>query len=317
MIIFLYGQDTYRSRQKLQEIIERYKKIHKTGLNLSSFEGEKLVFQDFQKEFQTVSMFKEKKLTIIRNVFFNNKATDFKEKFLKNSRVFKDSKNIVLFYEGAGISKNDCLFKFLGKEAKTQEFSPLQGEKLKNWARKEIKNYGKDIEPRALDRLIDYIGNDLWRFSNEIRKLVSFQKKDRIILEDLEFLVKPNIETDIFKTIDALALKNKKQALELIHKHLEKGDYPLYLLTMINFQFRNLLLIKCQSTNDMRMPRINNLNKRLGMHPYVVRKTLRQAQKFTLSELKKIYQKIFQADLDIKTGKLDAGTALDLLIAEI
>lgn len=27
MVIFLYGQDTYRSRQKLNEIIERYKKV--------------------------------------------------------------------------------------------------------------------------------------------------------------------------------------------------------------------------------------------------------------------------------------------------
>jgi DNA polymerase-3 subunit delta len=53
------------------------------------------------------------------------------------------------------------------------------------------------------------------------------------------------------------------------------------------------------------------------MHPFVVEKTLFQARKFQLEELKKIYQKIFQVDLDIKTGKVDPETALDLLIAEI
>ena len=36
-----------------------------------------------------------------------------------------------------------------------------------------------------------------------------------------------------------------------------------------------------------------------------------------MPELKKIYQKIFQIDLDIKTGKIEAETALDLLLAEI
>jgi len=38
---------------------------------------------------------------------------------------------------------------------------------------------------------------------------------------------------------------------------------------------------------------------------------------FTLEELKKIYYKIFQADLNIKTGKIEPEVGLDLLITEI
>ena len=331
MILFLYGQDTYRSRRKLQEIVEHYKKIHKSGLNLRFLEGEALVFQNFYKEFQTVSMFREKKLVVVENVFSKaptlkfsggGKASnlEFKERFSKEIKKFKDSKNVVLFYEEREVPGGDTFLNLLKKEAKFQEFRLLEGAKLKYWVKKEIENYGVKIEAAALNNLIQYIGNDLWRFSNEIKKLASYKLKCRdigISSKEVEILVKPNIEADIFKTIDALALQNKKRALYLIHKHLKKGDYPLYLLTMINFQFRNLLIIKSEFTNDIRTPRINNLNKKLRMHPYVAKKALGQAQKFTVNELKKIYRKIFQADLDIKTGKLDAGTALDLLIAEI
>jgi DNA polymerase III delta subunit len=53
------------------------------------------------------------------------------------------------------------------------------------------------------------------------------------------------------------------------------------------------------------------------LHPFVVKKSYQQANKFTLQELKKIYQKIFKADLDIKTGKITPETALDLLLTEI
>jgi len=35
-------------------------------------------------------------------------------------------------------------------------------------------------------------------------------------------------ENDIFKTIDALASKDKKLALFLLHKHLDNGDNALY-----------------------------------------------------------------------------------------
>jgi hypothetical protein len=36
-----------------------------------------------------------------------------------------------------------------------------------------------------------------------------------------------------------------------------------------------------------------------------------------MPELKKIYQKIFQVDSDIKIGKIESETALDLLVSSI
>jgi DNA polymerase-3 subunit delta len=166
----------------------------------------------------------------------------------------------------------------------------------------------------ALNKLAEFVGNDLWQMENEIKKLISFKGGKIIKKEDVEILVKSRIETDIFETIDSLALKNKRKALELIHKHLEKGDSPLYLLSMINFQFRNLLIIK--DLIEKGRP-YYTFQKITQLHPFVIKKSYSQSQRFSLQELKKIYQKIFQVDLNIKTGKLDPQTALDLFIAEI
>jgi len=311
MIIFLYGQDTYRSRRKLNEIIEHHKKIHKSGLNLKYLNLNEKSFEDFKDEFQSISMFAEKKLIIFEEALTNQ---NFKENFLKNSKKFVDSRDIVLFYETKETPRSDPLFKFLKKYTKSQEFELLEGENLKNWAKKEIENYKVKIHPIALEKLIDYVGNDLWQMANEIRKLVSYRENKKIEVKDIELLVKPKIEPEIFKTIDAIASKNKKQALELIHKHLEKGDNPLYLLSMINFQFRNLLTIR-DLIEKNKSP--YTLLGEAKLHPYVIKKSYSQAQKFKIDELKKIYQKIFQVDLAIKTGKVEPETALDIFIAEI
>ena len=67
---------------------------------------------------------------------------------------------------------------------------------------------------------------------------------------------------------------------------------------------RNLLIIKESPKNS-------------GLHPFVVQKSYYLCNQFSIEQLKKIYQKIFQADLDIKTGKVEAETALDLLFAEV
>ncbi|MBU2634858.1 DNA polymerase III subunit delta [Patescibacteria group bacterium] len=307
MIIFLYGEDTYRMKEKLKEIIERHKKIHKSGLNLKYFDD----FTNLKDGIRQTSMFKEKKLAVVTNVFAN---PDFKEEFFQNKKEFLDSEDIILIYEEKDFNKNNSLFKFLKKNTKSQEFKFLTGQGLKAWIKKEFDKYETKIDSLVLERLIKYIGNDLWQMSNEIKKLASFRNKETLKAEDIELLVKSKIETDIFKTIDAIADKNKKQALNLLHKHLEKGDSPLYLLSMINYQFRNLLIVK--DLIEKHKP-YNIILKRSGLHPFVVKKSYYQSQKFTFQELKKIFQKIFKVDLDIKTGRIQPEIALDLLIAEI
>ena len=300
MIIFLYGQDTYRSFQKLKEITGHYKKAHKGGLSLSYFDGGNLNFQDFKNEIETLSIFREKKLAVLRDVLGDK---NFQEEFLKEGKRFAGSENIILIYEKKEIGAKSIFFKFLEKNSKFQEFLPLGGQQLKNWAVREFKKHDAQIDSGALDLLVGFVGNNLWQMSNEIKKLVNYKNKELIRAKDVELLIRPKVEADIFKTIDFIALRNKKKALELLHKHLERGDAPLYLLTMINFQLRNLLTVKSGA--------------RLRAHPYVVKKTNQQVSNFSLAELKKIYQKIFQADLSIKTGKISPEVALDLLIAEV
>ena len=57
--------------------------------------------------------------------------------------------------------------------------------------------------------------------------------------------------------------------------------------------------------------------KKSGLHPFVVKKTYYAVQQFTFKELQEIYQKIFKIDLEIKTGKIEPATALDLLVSEL
>ena len=310
MILFLYGKDNFRSLRKLKEIVTRYKKIHKSGLNLKYFDLKKDSFEDFKIKFQTRSMFKEKKLFVLKNAFSNPK---FKEKFQKQKEEFQNSKNIILFYESGEVSKNDPFFLFLKENSISQEFDLLEGKKLENWIKREFARYNAKIQPTALKIFIEYVGNDIWCLSNEIEKLVNYkgnQKNIEISKEDVKTQVIPKIQPDIFKTIDFIAKKQKERAIFLIHNHLKEGDSPLYILAMINFQFRNLLMIK------ERLEKGKSLNA-LNLHPFIIKKCLLLSQKFTLKELKRIYQKIFETDLNIKTGKIDPELALDLFISQI
>jgi len=300
MVYFIYGQDSYRSKRKLEEIILGYKKVHKSGLNLIYVDAKQTGFDDFYNNFKINSMFAEKKLIVLKNVF---DSKEFQENFLESIESMENLKDIVVVYENCPADKRVKIFKALEKYCKCQEFECLNPVNLKKWAAAEFVKAGARIDDDALDLLINFVGIDLWQMENEINKLSNYKAGNVIKKEEVQLLVKPNISNDIFKTIEALASKNKKVALDLLHKQLDGGDFPLYLLTMITYQFKNLLILKESPKNS-------------GLHPFVIQKSLYLCNQFTIEELKKIYRKIFQIDLDIKTGKIEAETALDLFVYE-
>lgn len=311
MIVFLYGEDSYRTKQKLDEIIEGYKKSRKSGLNLIYFDAEQKDFFDFSDIFRISPMFSEKKLIILKNVFTSE---NFREKLSEEVKNLEKSENVIVIYEQGTVDRRIKLFKILTKECKNQEFKPLDNGKLKEWARKDIQKRGATINADALELLIRRTGNDLWQLSGEIQKLANFKENATIKKDDIELLVKPNLESDIFKTIDSLAQKDKKQALSLLYKHMDDGEHPLYLLSMIGYQFRNLLAVKELAEKGLMYA---SIIQKSGLHPFVVKKTYFLCRQFSFQELKSIYRRIYQIDFDIKSGKIEAETAIDLLVSQI
>jgi len=50
---------------------------------------------------------------------------------------------------------------------------------------------------------------------------------------------------------------------------------------------------------------------------FALRRTLEQADRYSLERLKQVYHKLLEADLSIKTGRYDAELTLNILIAEL
>jgi DNA polymerase-3 subunit delta len=310
MIYFLYGEDSYRAKEKLNDIVEGYKKVHQSGLNLLYFDAKGISFTEFYQQFNINSMFAEKKLAVLENVF---QSKDFQEPFLEAVKKLNESKDILVISEESPDQRTK-LFKTLLKESKAQEFAQLTPLQMQKWIAAEFAKYSSHVEGAAVAALAEAVNGDLWRASGEIKKLAFMKKGSAVTRTDVVENVAADIKSDIFKTIDALAKQDKKEASALLHRHLEQGENAIYLLTMIAYQFRNFLIVKELSEKRVPYPQIA---KQSGLHPFVAQKSLAMAQSFSFVKLKKIYERIFQIDEQVKTGKIDAELAIDLLLAEI
>lgn len=301
------------AHQKLKEIIDSYKKTQKSGLDLSIFDADDFDFSDFKAAIETVSMFAEKKLIVLKNFFLEDVADAENILDLAQKAGAEESKDtVIMFFEAGEPSKNKKFENLLKKPNLFQEFKKLEGMRLANWTQKEFEKLGARIEPRALANLIQAAGSDLYRLKNEIDKLANYKKL--ITERDVVEMVVSDFHSDIFAVIDAIAKKDKKSALKILNEHIESGESEIYLLTMIVYQFRNLLRVKSLAEGKTSP---DSIAKKTGIHPFVVKKSLSAARLFSLDELKNIYRKLFDIDLKIKTGETEPQTALNLFIIEL
>ncbi len=307
MIIILHGKDTYRSKEKLEEIIQGYKKNHGSGLNLKLL-SEKSSLEDVCSEERQVSMFQEKRLLVIKNAF---SSSSLKKDIIKSPEKITLSENIIIFYEENEIKENDDLFLLLTKEKETkhQKFMPFSKGNLSSWIEREFNKRGTRTEKDVIYYLMRFGGEDLYRIKNEIEKLSLYSSA--VEMNDAKLLVKPEIEPNIFKMIDALAFGEKEEAVIFLYDHLEKGDNPLYLFSMIGYQFRNLLIVKSLIEKGISY---KEAKKRAKLRDFVFAKSYKQAERFSYDELKKKYDWLFEIDLKVKTGQIDPVPALYLFI---
>ncbi len=312
MIILLYGEDIFRSQQKEKEIIAKYQAKNKTGLNLTYFKEGQLDFEEFQKTAESASMFAEKKLIILENALEDD---NFKENFFAYARrnKLKDSQDVIIVMHER---KKIGVASYKTKVNMLEEFKFLNNLELARWIKEKVKKEKAKITPEAVNKLIVFVGNNLWQMNNELDKLINYaaDRDFQIEAADIDLLVQTRTDLNIFKTLDALAQRDKKNAFNFLHKHLAEGAKTLYLFSMFIYQLRTLIIIK--DLIEKGVP-FYSLAKESGLHPFVIKKSWSVLQGFSLNQLKRIYQRLLEIEIDIKKGRLDETTALDLLIAEI
>jgi len=328
MIIFLYGEDTFRSRQKLKELKDKFiREVDPTGNGIVSLAGESLMIEGLSEAIGARSLFARKRMIVVENIF-SNKSEKILEKvfdYFKKTAKSKDKAddNIIIFWDetsGAKLEKNK-LFKFLSEQKYAQNFKKLSNTETAVWIKKEFTAREAKVKPQAVLNLASMFGSDLWQLNNEIEKLINFKKAQLlpeseavISEEDVEALSRGKIDENIFALSDAIGNKNKAQAIKLLEQEMEAGVAEQYLLTMIIRQFNILLQVKEAIDAGMSQRKITS---QLHFHPFVVQKCSGQVGGFSSDLLKKIFSDLLEVDRKIKSGQGDFKAALSLMIAKI
>ena len=210
------------------------------------------------------------------------------------------------------LDANNPLLKAAGEHGKVIQSTLPRGGALESWISKRAKSLGVTIDGDAATLLANFIGNQLRLLANELDKLATYVGDGgTITVDDVRTLSAQVQEARIFDLTDALAQRNQKQALTILHDLLADGEPPIKLISTISSQVRSLLLVKELSQQGMRSPQIAST---LGIAPFVADKAARQVGKFTAAQLEVAYRQLLATDASLKRSRMTPEMALDLLV---
>lgn len=315
MIKLFYGEDSYSLNHALKELEQKFANENFGDMNINKFDGAGLNFDQLIRSATAIPFLAQKRLIIISN-FLRDGDQNLRDYLTDNSNLIPDSAEIILVEEGE-VKKNLGLYKKLLK-LKTVEYFPLRrGYELEKWLKEYAQKEKIPIGFPAIRKLVATAGNNSWRLSNELAKLDLYRQargKAEIDESDIDEMVASEHDQNIFDFIDALGARNAAMALKYLQNLLNGGKNENYILSMIVYQFRNMLLIQDMIIRGVKR---NQIAAEAELHPFVVGKTMRVLNNYDLPLLKRIYYRLMRTDIDIKTGRTEPRLALEKLLADL
>jgi DNA polymerase III subunit delta len=324
----LTGADDYSIRQALSEIKKGIGDATALMTNTTVLDGKQVTLEHLRSACETVPFLAEKRLVIVEGLLERfeqkgkngkKKATHQPDKAEEYIVIAEAMKKLPPFTElviiGGKISARNPLLQELSAIVKVNNFALLIKDQLNQWVERRVTGAGSSISPNALALLVKFVGNDLWTMAGEVDKLTQFAAGRRIEEADVKTVVSDAKEATVFAMVDAVMESRVSAAQELLQQQFRQGEAPAQLLTMIARQLRIIFQVK-----EMRSKGIPRaiIQTKLGLKAdFILDKAWAQANKYSTDRLREVFHKLLEADISIKTGKLEGEIALDILVTEL
>jgi DNA polymerase-3 subunit delta len=324
----LTGADDFSIRQALGEIKKGIGDATALMTNTTVLDGRQVTVEQLRAAGETVPFLADKRLVIIEGLLERyeppgrngrKKAPRLSVRPEEIKAIADVIKHLPPFTElviiGGDVKSGNPLLRELGAGAGVRSFPLLKGPRLGEWVEQRVTAAGGNISPQAVAVLVKFVGSDLWTMAGEVDKLTQYASGRRIEEADVRAVVSSTQEASVFAMVDAILEARVGAAQELLQQQFRQGGAPAQLLVMLSRQARIIFQVK--EMRDRGKTR-GEIQSKLGlMQDFVLNKAWEQANKYSLARLREVFHRLLEADLAIKTGKLDGEIALDILVTEL
>ncbi|WP_435414751.1 DNA polymerase III subunit delta [Polaribacter aestuariivivens] len=309
-IYFLMGEEPYYI-DKISDFIEdTVLDETEKGFNQQVMYGRDVAIEDIVSAAKRFPMMAERQVLIVKE------AQDLSrniEKLVAYAENPQPTTVLVINYKYKKLDKRKKLHKVIAKSGLVFESKKLYENQVSDWIRRVLSGKKYQIEPKAALMLVEFLGTDLSKISNELNKLMLILPKETIINDKhIEENIGISKDFNNFELRKAVGEKNIVKANRIINYFAEnpKNNPLIMTISLLNSFFTQLLMF-----HGLQDKSKNSVAKTLGVNPYFVDEYFAAARNYPMRKVAQVIA--FLRDADVKSKGVGAKQTPDDILKEL
>lgn len=307
-IYFLMGEEPYYI-DKISEFIEdNVLTEEEKGFNQMVLYGRDVTIEDIVDNAKRFPMMAENQVVIIKEAQELSRTIDKLTSYAENPQP---STVLVICYKYKTIDKRKKLYKTIQDVGLVYESKKLYENQVADWIRRVLAGKNYKIDNKAAIMLVEFLGTDLSKISNELDKLmVILPKQSTITPKDIEENIGISKDYNNFELRKAIGERNVLKVNKIINYFAQnqKSNPIVMTISLLNSFFTQMLIY-----HSLKDKSKNSVAKALGVNPFFVSDYAVAAKNYPMKKVSQIIAFLREADVKSKGVGANALPVGDIL----
>jgi DNA polymerase-3 subunit delta len=312
-IFFFNGDENFLKDNGVLSIIDKYNDKYDKDFDFLEYYGKNINSDELATELVTTPMISDYRLIIIYNI----DKCEIKTKNIIKKWLDQPNKFIIFISttsEQISLKNTTQFFQKLSEVSSTVSCYKLEDKDMKQWIIEKLKESNKTIEESAVEYLVDMVGSDLYKMSNELKKIVLYlNSKEDVKINDVRSLVSDVRSDNIFDLVDSIISKDLKKSIRMSKNVIREGGDAIALVSLL---YRKLMQGAVIVDMIKRHIDDNRIRESLGLSPYALMQTKEKLDQISKLDIFKLFRKLLDTDIDLKSNHIDVNVVVENLIIE-
>ncbi|MDG1805986.1 DNA polymerase III subunit delta [Flavicella sp.] len=309
-IYILMGEESYYI-DKISDYIENNVLTEEErGFNQVVLYGRDVTVDEIVSQAKRFPMMAEKTVIIVKEAQDLSRTIEKLVSYVEN---VQPTTVLVINYKYKTLDKRKKLNKLASKVGVVFESKKLYENQVADWIRKVLNGRNYQMEPKAAQMLVEFLGTDLSKISNELDKLVLILPEGTIINPiHIEENIGISKDFNNFELRKAVGNRNVVKANQIINyfSNNPKSNPTVMTVSLLNSYFTQLLMY-----HGLQDKSKANVAKNLGVSPYFVDDYVGASRNYPMRKVSQVIG--FLREADVKSKGVGASISQNDLLKEL
>tara|TARA_R110002072_G_scaffold51965_6_gene139104 strand:+ start:3892 stop:4893 length:1002 start_codon:yes stop_codon:yes gene_type:complete len=294
-IYFLMGEEPYYIDKISDFIEENILDESEKGFNQTVMYGRDVSIEDIMGSAKRFPMMAERQVIIIKEAQDLSRTIEKLTSYAENPQT---STVLVINYKYKKLDKRKKLYKAIDKIGLIYDSKRLYENQVSDWIRRVLGGKKYQVEPKAAQMLVEFLGTDLSKINNELEKLTTILPAGSIITpEHIEDNIGISKDFNNFELRKSIGEKDVFKANQIINYFAQnpKNNPLVMTISLLNSFFTQVLMY-----HGLQNKSRDHVAKALGIRPFFVTDYITASKNYPMRKVAQIIALLRDADVKSK-----------------